>query len=203
MIAAVAAAHAFGLAEQGLAMLRPLPSGLPAPALPHVAIADVRALVPGAIALAFLIFAEGVVLAQTLAAKRREPVDANAELTALGIANLASGAFGGYSVGASGSRSITADAAGGRSQLAQWVALALLVAFMLWLAPLIGRLPRVALAAILIVAGIGMLDVAATRVDSRGSTGARCGCRLRSRPACSCSGCCPACCSASRFRSPA
>jgi SulP family sulfate permease len=162
--AAVAAAHAFGLAEQGLVMLRPLPSGLPEPVLPHVAIADVRALVPGAIALAFLIFAEGVVLAQTLAAKRREPVDANAELTALGIANVASGAFGGYSVGASGSRSITADAAGGRSQLAQWVAIALLLAFMLWLAPLIGRLPRVALAAILIVAGIGMLDVAATRV---------------------------------------
>jgi len=164
VIAAVAAAHAFGWAAQGLVMLRPLPSGLPEPALPHVALADVRALVPGAIALAFLIFAEGIVLAQTLAAKRREPVDANAELTALGIANAASGALGGYSVGASGSRSITADAAGGRSQLAQWVAIALLLAFMLWLAPLIGRLPRVALAAILIVAGIGMLDVAATRV---------------------------------------
>jgi SulP family sulfate permease len=164
VIVGVAAAHAFGLAEHGLAMLRPLPSGLPEPTLPDVSLADVRALVPGAIALAFLIFAEGIVLAQTLAAKRREPVDANAELTALGIANAASGAFGGYSVGASGSRSITADAAGGRTQLAQWVALALLVVFMLWLAPLIARLPRVALAAILIVAGIGMLDIAATRV---------------------------------------
>jgi SulP family sulfate permease len=167
VIVGVAAAHVFGLAEHGLAMLRPLPSGLPEPTLPDVSLADVRALVPGAIALAFLIFAEGVVLAQTLAAKRREPVDPNAELTALGIANVASGAFGGYSVGASGSRTITADAAGGRSQLTQWIALALLVAFMLWLAPLIGRLPRVALAAILIVAGIGMLDLAATRVLAR------------------------------------
>ncbi len=129
--------------------------------------ADVRALVPGAIALAFLIFAESIVLAQTLAAKRREAVDANTELVALGVANVASGALGGYSVGGSASRSITADAAGGRSQLAQWVAIALLLAFMLWLAPLIGRLPRVALAAILIVAGIGMLDLAATRVLAR------------------------------------
>jgi SulP family sulfate permease len=167
VIVGVAAAQALGLAEHGLAMLRPLPSGLPEPSLPDITMADIRALVPGAIALAFLIFAEGIVLAQTLAAKRREPVDANAELTALGIANVASGAFGGYSVGASGSRTITADAAGGRSQLTQWVALALLVAFMLWLAPLIGRLPRVALAAILIVAGIGMLDLAATRVLAR------------------------------------
>jgi SulP family sulfate permease len=47
------------------------------------------------------------------------------------------------------------------------VAIALLLAFMLWLAPLIGRLPRVALAAILIVAGIAMLDLAATRVLAR------------------------------------
>jgi SulP family sulfate permease len=163
----IAAAQALGLADGGLAMLKPLPSGLPAPSLPPVAFVDVRALVPGAFAVAFLVFAEGIVLAQTLAAKRREPVDADAELRALGVANLASGALGGYSVGASGSRSITADAAGGRTQLAQWVALAVLVAFMIWLAPLIGRLPRVALAAILIVAGIGMLDLAATRVLAR------------------------------------
>jgi len=167
VVVGILVAQLFGLPEKGLAMLRPLPPGLPGPALPAVSLADVRALVPGAIALAFLVFAEGIVLAQTLAARRREPVDANAELAALGIANATSGALGGYSVGASGSRSITADAAGGRSQLAQWVALALLVAFMLWLAPLIGRLPRVALAAILIVAGIGMLDFTALRLLAR------------------------------------
>jgi len=167
VIVGIVCAQTLGLAEGGMAMLQPLPSGLPEPSLPRVALADVRALVPGAIALAFLIFAESIVLAQTLAAKRREAVDANAELVALGVANLASGALGGYSVGASASRSITADAAGGRSQLAQWVAIALLLAFMLWLAPLVGRLPRVALAAILVVAGIGMLELAATRVLAR------------------------------------
>jgi SulP family sulfate permease len=164
VIVGIALAQVLDLAGGGMAMLQPLPSGLPEPALPAVAFADVRALVPGAIALAFLIFAESIVLAQTLAAKRREAVDANAELVALGVANAAAGALGGYSVGASASRSITADAAGGRTQLAQWVAIALLLAFMLWLAPLVGRLPRVALAAILIVAGIGMIELAATRV---------------------------------------
>ena len=167
LVVGIAATQALRLGEGGVAMLEPLPSGLPRPVLPQVALADVRALVPGAIALAFLVFAEGIVLAQALAAKRREPVDANAELVALGVANAASGALAGYSVGASGSRSITADGAGGRTQLTQWVALALLAAFMLWLAPLVGRLPRVALAAILIVAGIGMLDLAATRVLAR------------------------------------
>ncbi len=166
----IACAVAFGavatldLDGRGVAMLRPLPEGLPTLALPAVMWSDLQRLAPGALALAFLIFAEGILLAQTLAAKRRETIDPDAELAALGAANLVSGLAGGFSVGASGSRSITADAAGARTQLTQWVALALLVAFVIYLAPVIGYLPRVALAAILIVAGIAMLDLAGTRV---------------------------------------
>ena len=167
VVLGITAAQALGLPERGVAMLKPLPAGLPVPALPDFRLADLRVLVPGAIALAFLIFAEGIVLAQTLAARRREPIDANQELAALGVANLGSSLLGGYNVGASGSRSITADASGGRTQLTQWVAVAILLAFVLFLAPLIGRLPRVALAAILVVAGIGMIDLAATRVLAR------------------------------------
>lgn len=160
----IAAAALLDLPAQGVAMLRPLQAGLPTPHLPEVRLADLRALVPGALAVAFLVFAEGTVLAQTLAARRRDPFEANTELAALGMANLGSALMGGYNVGASGSRSITADAAGGRTQLTQWVAVGILLAFVLVLAPLIGRMPRVALSAILVVAGIGMLDFAATRV---------------------------------------
>lgn len=165
--AGIAASYALALPDAGVAMLPPLPAGLPGPALPAFHLADLRSLVPGAIALAFLVFAEGIVLARTLAARRREPLDANREMTALGVANLGASLLGGYSVGASGSRSITADAAGGRTQVTQWVAIAILLVFVLLLAPLVGRLPRVALAAILIVAGVAMLDLAATRVLAR------------------------------------
>lgn len=164
VVLGIAAAHAFGLPERGVTMLKPLAAGLPHPALPSIRLSELPALVPGAIAVAFLVFAEGIVLAQTLAARRREPVDANREMIALGIANLGSSLLGGYNVGASGSRSITADAAGGRTQVTQWVAIAILLAFVLLLAPMIGRMPRVALAAILIVAGIAMIDLATTRV---------------------------------------
>jgi MFS superfamily sulfate permease-like transporter len=66
-------------------------------------------------------------------------------------------------VGASGSRSVTADAAGGVSQGTQLVALALLVAFALFFAPVLVWLPRVALAAILIVAGVHLLDIRGLR----------------------------------------
>ena len=66
-IVAVAAMVALGLRERGVVTLTGLSPGLPAPALPDVTFSDVRALAGGAIALAFLVFAEGVVLARTLA----------------------------------------------------------------------------------------------------------------------------------------
>jgi len=121
-------------------MLQPLPAGLPQPSLPPVAVADVRALVPGAIALAFLIFAESIVLAQTLAAKRREAVEANTELVALGVANVASGCWGlqrrcerfAFDHCRRRGWPLAARAVGGDRAAPP---------FMLWLAPLIGRLP--------------------------------------------------------------
>lgn len=162
-LASVAAMHAFDLHAAGVAMLRPMPPGIPAPSLPDVSFADVRSLAGGAIALAFLVFAEGVLLARTLAERRRESVDPTAELRALGVANVAAGIAGGFNVGASGSRSIAADISGGRTQGTQIIALAILVAFTLFAAPLLVHLPRVALAAILIAAGFFLIDVVGTR----------------------------------------
>lgn len=161
--AAVAAVAAFPLREGGVATLAAVTAGIPPPALPDVALADVRNLAGGALALAFLTFAEGVLLARTLAERRGESVDSGHELRALGAANVAAGFAGGFNVGASGSRSVTADAAGGASQGTQLVALALLVAFALFFAPLLAWLPRVALAAILVVAGLHLVDLRGLR----------------------------------------
>jgi SulP family sulfate permease len=161
-VAGIAVA-ALNLAAGGVAMLKPIAGGLPMPVLPDVSFEMLQRLVPGALALAFLIFAEGVLLAQMLATKRKETVDADAELRALGVANFAAGVFNGFNVGASGSRSFTADAAGARTQLTQWVTIALLVAFMFWLSPVIALVPRVALAAILIAAAVGLLDLVGVR----------------------------------------
>lgn len=86
------------------------------------------------------------------------------ELTALDMANVAAGAITGFPVGASTSRSVTADAAGVHTQLAQWIAATLLLVFVLFLAPWLVLLPRVALAAILIVAAIQLIDVAGLRM---------------------------------------
>ena len=103
--------------------------------------------------------AEGILIARTLAAKRREAVDADRELVALGAANAAAGLVSGYVVGSSTSRSLTADATGAQTQLAQWIAAIVLVLFVVFVAPAVALLPRVALSAILIAAGLRLIDL--------------------------------------------
>jgi sulfate permease, SulP family len=160
---AIAASLGLGLAARGVVHLQPLEAAIPAPSLPHFTLHDLQVIAPGALALALLVFAEGVLLARTLAAKHGEPVDADRELTALGAGNVAAGLVAGFPVGASTSRSVTADASGGQTQLMQWLAAALLAAFVLFLAPTLDALPRVALAAILIAAGVRLFDLEGLR----------------------------------------
>jgi len=160
---AIAASLALDLAGRGVVHLSPISSTLPVPGLPAITFRDVQALAPGAIALALLVFAEGILIARTLAGKRREAVDADRELVALGAANAAAGLVSGFAVGGSTSRSLTADASGAQTQLAQWIAAIVLLLFVLFVAPSVAMLPRVALSAILIAAGIRLIDVAEWR----------------------------------------
>ena len=157
-VVAIGLVFALDLRAYGIVLLGTVPQGLPVPHLPAVSFRDLIELIPGALATATLIFAEGILLARAIAARHRQEIDANSELAALGTANLAAGIVGGFAVGASGSRTLTVAATGGRTQLAQWVAAALLVLFMLLLAPLLEWLPIVALAALLIYAGMTTLD---------------------------------------------
>jgi MFS superfamily sulfate permease-like transporter len=166
-IVAIAVSRALDLAAAGVVHLSPISSTLPAPGVPALSFRDIQALAPGAIALAVLVFAEGILIARTLADKRRESVDADRELTALGAANVSAGLVNGFAVGASTSRSLTADASGAQTQLAQWIAAAVLLLFVLFVAPLVATLLRVALSAILIAAGVRLIEPAEWRALMR------------------------------------
>lgn len=160
--AAAAASFAFELPARGVTLLGNVPRGLPQLQLPDVAFRDLVSLVPGALATATLIFAEGILLARAIAARHRDEIDPDRELAALGTANIGAALVGGFAVGASSSRTLTVATMGGRTQLAQWIAAGLLLLFMAMLAPLLKWLPVVALAAVLIYAGLTMFDVAET-----------------------------------------
>jgi len=166
-LAAIALSAAFDFGAHGVVHLSPLAATIPLPSWPALTWHDVQAIAPGAFALALLIFAEGILMARTLAAKHRESLDADRELVALGAGNVAAAVVGGFPVGATTSRSVTADASGARTQLTQWIAAALLALFVLFVAPLLVLLPRVALAAILVAAAARLVDIAEWRTLAR------------------------------------
>ncbi len=152
-----------GLGEMGIKLVGEVPTGIPALAIPVFHWSDINALAPAALAIAFLAFSDGILLAQAFANKNRYEISPNAELTALGFSNLGAGLFQGFPVSASQSRTSIVDAAGGKSQVAQLVAAGGLLLALFFLTGLIGMLPKVSLGAILIVTAIGMLEIGALR----------------------------------------
>ncbi len=160
---AILAAFLFDLEGRGIALVGEVPSGIPQLAIPPMPWSDIAALAPAAVAIAFLAFSDGILLAQTFAEKHRYEINPNRELAALGSANILAALWQGFPVSASQSRTSVVDAAGGRSQVAQLVAAGGLLLFLLFLTGLIAMLPKVALGAILIVTAVGMLEMASLR----------------------------------------
>ena len=149
----------FDLDDRGVHVVGEIPSGLALPQVPDVAVADLWALIPGAIAITLVMFAEAVGPARSFAARHGYRLRDDQELIGMGAANLGAGLFQGFSIGASLSKSAAADAAGGKTQLAGIVAAAATALVALFLTPLFERLPEAALGAIVIVAVLGMLKI--------------------------------------------
>ncbi|MGT2460846.1 SulP family inorganic anion transporter [Sinomonas atrocyanea] len=136
-----------------------LPSGLPPAPLGGLGWGDALALVVPAAGIALMTFADSGVLSKSLASRYGGDVSGNRELGAIGLANAATGLLGGLPVSASGSRTPVALAAGARSQLAGVVAAVLVLAFMLLAPGATAYLPTATLAAVVIVAVAGLVDV--------------------------------------------
>ncbi len=160
---AIAATFTFDLGSHGIALVGEVPSGVPQLSIPAFRWADVAALAPAAVAIAFLAFSDGILLAQTFAEKNGYEVSPNRELVALGAANILAGVWQGFPVSASQSRTSIVDAAGGLTQVAQLILALGLLVFLFFLTGLIALLPKVALGAILIVTAVGMLEVASLK----------------------------------------
>ena len=156
----VLAAYFLDLESFGIALVGHVPSGLPQVEVFAPRWTDIAALAPAAVAIAFLAFSDGILLAQTFAEKNNYEVDANQELVALGASNIFASLWQGFPVSASQSRTSVVDASGGKTQVAQLIAAGGLLLFLLFLTPLIALMPIVALGAILIVTAVGMLETA-------------------------------------------
>ena len=155
---ALGASVALDLEHHGVAVVGAFPGGVPRPGWPEVGWREIRTLFPAAMGIALLTYTEGILLARAFAAKNGYEVNANQELSALGLADLFTGLFQGFSVTGSQSRTAINDAAGGKTQVAGLVAAGTLALFLLFLTPLMARLPAVALAAILIFGGFSLIE---------------------------------------------
>ncbi|MEI7760697.1 MAG: sulfate permease [Thermoleophilia bacterium] len=156
---AIICSRAFDFSANGIAVIADIPAGLPSFALPGVGLDHVTALGSGAIAVAFVALAESIGTARSLALKGDYEIDANQELIALGTANVGAGLLQGFPADASLSRSAVGVAIGGLTRVSGLIVAAFVVVTMLFLTPLFDGLPQATLAAIIIAAVIGLVDV--------------------------------------------
>ncbi|PKG48807.1 SulP family inorganic anion transporter [Halomonas sp. MES3-P3E] len=151
------------LEQRGVDVVGFVPSGLPAITLPSLDQSLWLDLLPAALLISLVGFVESVSVAQTLAAKRRQRIDPNQELIALGMANLGAGISGGSPVSGGFSRSVVNFEAGAATPLAgAFTALGIVLATLL-LTDLLVFLPTATLAATIIVAVGTLIDLPAVK----------------------------------------
>src|SRR5262245_35011981 len=155
LVVAVAATVLVGLLggeAAGISVVGDLPSGLPHLTLPNLDPAILEQLVPGALAIVLVGYAEALGGAKAAALESGGTIDPNQELIAHGPANILSGLFGGFLTVGSLSKTSVAMSAGARTQLANVVAAVFCFLTLVLLTPLFRGMPHPALAAIVIAA---------------------------------------------------
>jgi sulfate permease, SulP family len=163
LVLGLAASHWLDLAARGVAVVGPVPRGLPLPSVPVVPLNRLVDVVIAGAAIAVIGLAEGLSAGRLYATKGGYRLDTDQELIAAGGANIGSGLFGGLGVAGSLSKTAAVDRAGGKSQVSGLSAAAIAILAILLVAPALSALPKAVLSAIVIHAVWGLLDVAAIR----------------------------------------
>jgi len=147
------------LDQAGVAIVGEVAAGLPSLALPELRTQAIVELAPTALAIALVAFMEAISVSKAIATRKRYEVDANQELVAIGTANLAAAFFQGYPVTGGFSRTAVNDQAGAETPLAGMITAVLVAITLLWLTPLLTFLPNAALAAVIMTAVFGLIDL--------------------------------------------
>ena len=165
VVASTAVVWALGLDARGIAVVGDVPTGLPGLTLVPITWEVLETLLPAAVVIALVGFMESFAVAKKIAEGHGEEdeLEANRELMGLGAANIGAGLFGGYPVTGGFSRSAVNDKAGSRSNLAAVITAVAVVLTLLFLTDLFYFLPRTVLAAIIMTAIIGLIDLEAVK----------------------------------------
>ena len=152
--------YLFRLDQLGLSIVQEVPSGLPSFGVPSVGQDRISELFPIAITLALIAFMEAISVAKAIEEKHRlNEVRPNQELIALGLSNVVGSLFQSYPTTGGFSRTAVNDQAGANSTLASFISAAIVGLTLLFLTPLFYYLPNTVLAAIIMVAVFGLIDI--------------------------------------------
>jgi len=149
-----------GYAERGGAVVGEVPAGLPALSFPEYDPTHIKDLMLPAGMIAFLSFVEAFSIAKAVASKTRQRLSADQEMVGKGLANLVAGVMQGYPVSGSFSRTAVAFDAGAKTGFAAVVSGIIVGLTLLFLTPLMYHLPTATLAAVIIVAVAGLIQIA-------------------------------------------
>jgi high affinity sulfate transporter 1 len=159
VVGATAVSAIAGLSDHGVATVGALPQGVPSPSLPWTRASDVGPLLIAAIGITLVSLTDTIATATSFAARRGDEVEPNQEMIGMGAANIAAGLFQGFAVSTSGSRTAVAEQSGAKSQVTGVVGAGLVAVLLLFLNSLLADLPQTALAAVVIVAALSLMDV--------------------------------------------
>jgi high affinity sulfate transporter 1 len=147
------------LDEHGLALIAPVPSGLPTPVAPDVD--HWRELLPGAFAIAIMCFLETAAVARSVRRRDEPPIDNDQELVASGFACTLGAFFRAMPSAGGFSQTAINQSAGARTQLSEIVTALLAVACALFLGGVLSDLPHATLGCLVVVAVVGLIDLRA------------------------------------------
>jgi high affinity sulfate transporter 1 len=162
VVAATLVSAVFGLADE-IKTVGTLPKGFPAPTFPWTHLSDVGPLFIAAVGITLVSLTDTIATSAAFAARRGDEVDPDQEMIGIGAANLFAGFLQGFAVSTSGSRTAVAEQSGAKSQLTGLVGAGLVAVLLLFLNSLLADLPQSALAAVVIVAALSLLNLGAVR----------------------------------------
>lgn len=171
VVGTIAASAALDFAGRGIAVIGPVPGGLPSFALPDVTWREALGVLPVAVSCFVMIIAQSAATARVFAVRHRERIDENADILGLSAANAAAALSGTFVVNGSPTQTAMGERAGARSQIAQLAFAGVVLLVLLFLTGPLQYLPRCVLAAIVFTIAIGMIDVPGLRDIRRESPG--------------------------------
>jgi len=171
VVGTIALSATFQFAEHGIAVIGPVPGGLPSFGLPKLTVSEILALLPVSASCFVMIIAQSAATARGFAVRYHEVVDEDADILGLSAANVAAAVSGTFTVNGSPTQTAMADRVGARSQIAQLIMAGVVLLVLLVLTRPLQYLPRCVLAAIVFTIATGMIDLKRLRDIRRESPG--------------------------------